>query len=115
MGERDAEVFSKARAVVIADGFRVTEGLQNGIAQTQNVVNLLVDGGAEPMEVVKQEAKAFLVGLSLARPRLPADYDRLVFSSLLQAADHLGGDGVNVGFELTIATFVRLWGFSRLE
>lgn len=67
------------------------------------------------MEVVKQEPKAFLVGLGLACSRLSADYHCLIFSSFLQAADHLRSDGVNMWLVLGIVAIVHLWDFSRLE
>ena len=50
------------------------------------------------MEVVLQKSKQLLIGLSLASPRLPTDDNSLVLPRLLHLPQHLGSNGVDMGF-----------------
>lgn len=64
--QTDVEIFSEARGVVVADGLGVAEGFQDRVAETEDIVNVLVQGGLFLVEEELQKPQTLLVGLGFA-------------------------------------------------
>lgn len=64
--QTDVEIFSEARGVVVADGLGVAEGFQDRVAETEDIVNVLVQGGLFLVEEELQKPQTLLVGFGFA-------------------------------------------------